>query len=319
MPMSQQSVFIVTTFYYLSLLHQREEEEAGADLKEGAHCPIPRVIFLTMEPNNANAPIPNGRRSGTVNYLDEELESLMELIVEVLPIDSEQWDTVVTKHAVKYPYDRSKKSIRNKYNAIKKKKSSTGNPNMPRYVKLARLAHHLIGKKANLGTGEEDFDMKKGFIDSEAEEGLERSLDRIPSAEIILAGDASTVHESAILPDKEPSAILPAKVVQSSTSTPNSKRPYSKVPDAAVFNEYLISQQQRDKENREMALQQSKIAKEHSQIAKEATQIAKETNQMWKEALGMAMACFQQWQGGNNTHQSISKRPRKENGGDSPW
>ncbi|VEU37542.1 unnamed protein product [Pseudo-nitzschia multistriata] len=233
-----------------------------------------------MEPN-----APNGRRTGTVNYSEEELEDLMEVIVEELPIDSEQWNTVVARHAVKYPFDRSKKSIRNKYNAIKKKRSSTGNPNMPRYVMLARRAHYLIGRKANLGTGEEDFDMKKGFIVSEAEEGLERipsaevQEGRAPVAPVIQAGDASTVE------GEESPTILPVKV---QSSTPN-KRSYSKVPDATVFNEYLISQQARDKENREIALEQSKIAKE-------ASEIAKETNLMWKNALAMAMSCFQQWQ-----------------------
>ena len=134
----------VAIFYFLSLMHERreEEEEVGDSNKERAHCyPIPRVIIVNMEEPNANAPHANGnngRRTGTVNYSEEELESLMEVIVDVLPIDSEQWNTVVTKHAAKWPYERSKKSIRNKYSSIKRKKSSTGNPNMPRYVMLAR-------------------------------------------------------------------------------------------------------------------------------------------------------------------------------------
>ncbi|VEU36376.1 unnamed protein product [Pseudo-nitzschia multistriata] len=288
---------IVATFYFLSLLHQREQEEAEAgDHKEKTGAE-PNV-----NANPPNAPVGNnGRRAGTVNYSDEELEDLMEVIVEVLPIDSEEWNTtVVCKHAANWPFQRNKKSIRNKYSATKRKKSSTGNPHMPRYVKLARKAHYLIGKKANLGTGEEAFDVKQGFTVSEAEEGVER----IPSAEVqqgrapIIAGDTSTIDSSIVRPAK----------VQS--STPTSKRPYSKVPDAAVFNEFLISQQARDKENHEMALEQSKIAKEHSLIAKEATQIAKETNLMWKNALTMAMACFQQWQ---NTQQQNVLQSRNDN------
>ena len=103
-------------YYYLSLLHQQREQEEDAP----PHCPIPCIIFLNNNPNTM-ADNNNGRRAGSFNYSDEELESLMELIVEVLPIDSEQWDTVVSKHDLKYPFDRSKKSIRNKYNAIKKR------------------------------------------------------------------------------------------------------------------------------------------------------------------------------------------------------
>ena len=134
--------------------------------------------------------------------------------------DSDQWNTVVTKHAAKWPYERSKKSIWNKYSSIKK------------YV-----------------------------------EGLER----IPSAEVqqgrapivLGAGDESSIYSSIVRPSR----------VQSSSSTPSTKRPYSKVLDATVFNEYLKSQQEKDKENCEIAFK-------HSKISKEASQIAKETNQM---------------------------------------
>ena len=87
---------------------------------------------------NQNGNTNNGHRAGTVNYSEEEIEELMEVIVEVLPIDSEQWNTVVTKHVAKWPFDRSKKSIRNKYGSIKRRRSSTGNPKMPRYVKLKK-------------------------------------------------------------------------------------------------------------------------------------------------------------------------------------
>ena len=110
----------------------------------------------------------------------------------------------------KFPFDRSKKSIRNKYSSVKREKAQLVTATclgMPRYVKLARQAHFLIGKKANIGTREENFDMKKGFIKSEAEEGLERISPAEASsgrAPIILACDGTTTDDSSI--------VRPAKV-----------------------------------------------------------------------------------------------------------
>ena len=94
----------------------------------------------------------------------DDLTSLMSLILNMLPIDAEGLDALVVKHAESLPtiVGKTKTSIKTKYAVVKRvSKSSTGNPKMPEYVKMTHLVHILIGQKANLGTGEEDFDMKK--------------------------------------------------------------------------------------------------------------------------------------------------------------
>lgn len=50
---------------------------------------------------------------------------------------------------------------------------------------MAHQAHILIGQKENLGTGEEDFDLKQGFIKSEALEGSVPTKTGVPA--VILA------------------------------------------------------------------------------------------------------------------------------------
>ena len=190
------------------------------------------------------------------------------LILDMLPIDAEGWDALVVKHAERWPIvGRTKASIKTKYAATKRIKSSTGNPNIPEYVKMTRRAHILIGKKANLGTGEEDFDMKQGFIKSEALKGSVPTKTGVPAgilavvAEeplIILAQEASSAEVSSPVGGATPgssSSVWTPSIVVHSTPIPK-KRSYqhkkSSVPDAAAFNEYIRSQQERDKESCEM-------------------------------------------------------------------
>ena len=143
---------------------------------------------------------------------------------------------------------------------------ATGNPNMSECAKMTRKAHILIGKKANLGTGEEDFNMKKGFIKSEPEEGLEEAPPPLPRGLTASGGSSTTVAggslatiaggASTVLGDGA-SMILAGEALTilslvECTPTPK-KRSYqqqkkSSVPaDAAAFNEYIRSQQQRAK------------------------------------------------------------------------
>ncbi|VEU43686.1 unnamed protein product [Pseudo-nitzschia multistriata] len=137
---------------------------------------------------------------------------------------------------------------------------------MPEYVSMAWLAHKLIGEKANLGTAEEVFDLEQGFIKSEAVAGLTAlssgatiapttaatASGSIAGAPIILAGDESSSERqqyarAAVASSAAASNLTPSLV----ESTPAKKRSYQgqqkrTVPDAAVFNEYIIKQEQRE-------------------------------------------------------------------------
>ena len=177
-----RSVLLVSAIYFLSLLQQRGKEETGSvdfrctnsednkEEEEGAHClnvephcPIPHTIFVPKMAGNSG-----GRKARVANYTHDELNSLIGMIVDRVPISNDEWDCIVADHKKSWPFFRTRTSVKTKYAAIKRIKSSTaGNPNMPEYAKMARLAHVLIGRQANLGTGEEDFDLDQGFIKSE--------------------------------------------------------------------------------------------------------------------------------------------------------
>ena len=149
---------------------------------------------------------------------------------------------------------------------------ATGNPNMSECAKMTRKAHILIGKKANLGTGEEDFNMKKGFIKSESVEGLEppalssgataaATAGALTSggadatralASIILAGDTFTVDGGEQQQEQEEftavvssSNLTPSLVQSIPKKTSYQQQRKSSVPDTPAFNEYIKSQEKR--------------------------------------------------------------------------
>ena len=74
-----------------------------------------------------------GRKAGVANYSRHyELHSLMGMILGRLPITSwDGWDSIVNDHAKLWPFFSSQTSIKTKYAAVKRIKSSAGNPNMP--------------------------------------------------------------------------------------------------------------------------------------------------------------------------------------------
>ena len=76
---------------------------------------------------------------------------------------------VVSKQAASGAFFRGRQSIRTKlYSSVKRRKTSTGNTNVPEYAKLARNTHVLIGQKANIGNQKDSFDLEKSFLKSES-------------------------------------------------------------------------------------------------------------------------------------------------------
>ena len=109
-----------------------------ASLKRQPHCPIPPTIFVTMDQTGIDGGS-RGHKASTTNYSEDELTSLMGLILDMLPIkNADDCDLLVSKYyAQSWPYSRSKTSIKTKYAAVKCIKSSTGNLQMPEYAKMA--------------------------------------------------------------------------------------------------------------------------------------------------------------------------------------
>ena len=80
------------------------------------------------------------------------------IMSEVLPIDTEQWVIVTSRHAETYS-GRELESLRHKFTELHMKNIPTGYPNMPEDVRLAKKVKYEIGIKANLGGNEDIYDI----------------------------------------------------------------------------------------------------------------------------------------------------------------
>jgi len=106
--------------------------------------------------------MPRGRAS---DYSVEEVLHFLNLMEEILPIGSQEWDQLLQLHLVDFPTTgRTVDSLRRKYASLHRKKIPTGDPECPVEVKKAKRVKRLIGIKADLGCGEEEMDITDGAL-----------------------------------------------------------------------------------------------------------------------------------------------------------
>lgn len=104
---------------------------------------------------------PAGRQAGRRNYSHAEMISLAECVYRIKPIGGLEWDQVVEEHSVNYP-GRDVDSLRRKFAQIANTKVPTGNPNCPQWVRIAKRAKIAIAERADIGDGEEFYDLEAG-------------------------------------------------------------------------------------------------------------------------------------------------------------
>ena len=77
----------------------------------------------------------------------------------------EEWKEVESRHAEAWSGGtyRDVLLLKRKYNVLHRLQIPTGNPNMTDEVQHAKRIKHTIGLKADLGDGEEEFDLKEGY------------------------------------------------------------------------------------------------------------------------------------------------------------
>ena len=83
---------------------------------------------------------------------------MLEVMHGILPIGPQEWDMVVEAHTAHYP-GRDVESLRRKYTSLHRKKIPTGDPNIPPEVRLAKRVKHLIGDKAEVCDGTDEYNM----------------------------------------------------------------------------------------------------------------------------------------------------------------
>ncbi len=88
-----------------------------------------------------------------------EIENMLDLVQEVLPISSPEWDSIAEKHSETFPeQNRTGDTLKRKFCKICLRTPPTGNPNCPAYVKRAKDIRDMIVGKTDGSTGGSDLD-----------------------------------------------------------------------------------------------------------------------------------------------------------------
>ena len=117
-----------------------------------------------------------------------EIDCLLEIIDNVLPIGPNDWDRVTERHCTIYPgLGRTRESLRRKFASLYNHKKPAGDPSCPVSVRNAKRIFERIkeamdlsdGEGGSLGRGEDDAD------DEEEEEDSEVVIPQPPTLEIV--------------------------------------------------------------------------------------------------------------------------------------
>jgi len=103
-----------------------------------------------------------GRKNGVVNYSEDEMNHLFDVMEIILPIAPDEWEQVAQAHHKKFGLDRTVLSLRRKYLEYHRKPILTGNPNIPPLVRRAKTVKHMLGVKVEFGTGSVKYDLLTG-------------------------------------------------------------------------------------------------------------------------------------------------------------
>ena len=130
--------------------------------------PTARVRHSAAGTNSNSAPTSStGSRSRgkKKNFTQDELLNLFSIMEDIKPIGPDEWEKVINEHSVMYP-GRDVDSIRRKFINCHRKKVPTGDPDCPEEIRLAKRVKYLIGDRANLGGGQEEYDMETNRFDT---------------------------------------------------------------------------------------------------------------------------------------------------------
>ena len=126
----------------------------------------------TKLPSQGNKKTKRTRRSKPrgLGYTQEETETLLSCIHEVIPIGPQDWENVLHKNNQHFPDTaRDVPSIRRKYNKLQSTRIPTGDPNCPPpHVRQAKRIHREIEEKMDAQAELEEEEL--GFPSSDVED-----------------------------------------------------------------------------------------------------------------------------------------------------
>ena len=113
----------------------------------------------------------------------------------IVPIGPDEWEKVVDQHSISYP-GRDVESIRRKYNSLYRKKVPTGDPSMPTEIRMAKRVKYLIGDKAEVCGGTEEYDLENNEF-NDGNDGLDDD-DVIVGANPIVPPPTNVLDDSSV-------------------------------------------------------------------------------------------------------------------------
>jgi hypothetical protein len=84
-----------------------------------------------------------------------EIDCLLEIIDEVLPIGPNDWDRVTKRHVSFYPgLGQTRESLRRKFSSLYNHKKPTGDPTCPAYIRNAKRIWECIKEEMDVSDGD---------------------------------------------------------------------------------------------------------------------------------------------------------------------
>ena len=257
-PVSTLRLWLIVA-YVDSVLLCKEGERRGQKATEGSTTrsgdfeAVPAVIYLPGSNLTMSSTVGGGRRAGASNYSKAELQSLLSTLESVLPIGQDEWEEVAQQHATSFP-GRDIDSIRRKFATLHRKQIPTGDPSMPPEVRRAKRVKYLIGDKANLGDGEEGYDLESGSFlkhhdDDEEVTMYQPSQPSQPSQTQQPTQPEMQDSQQPTLSISTPTAA--SQQQQHYVPASNNKRPYSRSASPSEFLDLMRMQMLREAESRE--------------------------------------------------------------------
>jgi hypothetical protein len=119
---------------------------------------VETVLGGVPQPPPKKKPKPSSARG--VGYSKDEVDNLLCIIDDVLPVGPDQWTKVLDLHAEKFGDQcRDNISIKRKFAKLAKSTCPTGDPNCPADVRFAKRIHREIVKKMDAAAEVEDSEI----------------------------------------------------------------------------------------------------------------------------------------------------------------
>lgn len=179
-------------------------------------------------------PPPTKKTSTTkdMRFTKEEEEYLGEILVEILPIGQRMWEEVTNRFNQMFPTRaRQTENLRRKFNTLHKKKIPTGDPTMPKAVRLCKKANALIIQASQLSTCNSDED-----DDDEEEVELEEQVEPKQTAVSDLENYFDDDEASRAEENKGASSAVAASATSSSKKKAAKKK---KIVESSAIDKYM--------------------------------------------------------------------------------